>query len=314
MLKHKHSEGEKEGNSERWLLTYSDMITLLLALFIILYSMSTIDAKKMAKVSENFANALGNGTTVSNKTGTGKTGTGTGTGKGGTGATGTGKGNGTGTGTGTSSGTGKGNAVGLQKDVLDEVYDVLKDYVDKNHLENQIGLDDTDTYVRIHLKDVLMFIPDSPNMLPASQPVLKEIEQAMSQVYDRVDHITISGNTADVGEHTTASDQVSWRLSTERAVTVLNAMIGYGLQEEKLSIEGYAHFNPVASNNNEIGRAKNRRVEITIYKYPSTTSKPASSTASSAATSANSTSSAESTASSTASSSASSASSTTSSK
>jgi len=130
-----------------------------------------------------------------------------------------------------------------------------------------------------------MFIPDSATMLPASEPALKEIEQAIEQVYSRVDHITFSGNTADVGEHTTASDQVSWRLSTERAVTVLTAMVGYGMDEDKISIEGYAHFNPVASNNNEAGRAKNRRVEITIYKYPTanSTTKVTSSTASKAA-------------------------------
>jgi chemotaxis protein MotB len=277
MLKHKNSDSEKEGNNDRWLLTYSDMITLLLALFIILYSMSTIDAKKMAKISENFANALNNGTTISTKTGTG---------------TGTGNGNGKGTGSGPGLGTGKGpgtggSGTGIEQDALDEIYSILTNYVDKNHLQNQIGLDNTDSYVRIHLKDVLMFVPDSATMLPDSQPALKEIEAAITQVYNRVDHVTISGNTADVGPHTTAGDQVSWRLSTERAVTVLNAMVGYGLQEEKLSIEGYAHFNPVASNNNEVGRAQNRRVEITIYKYPTTNSasKTTSSTAASSAAS-----------------------------
>jgi chemotaxis protein MotB len=267
MIKHKGEESEKEGNNDRWLLTYSDMITLLLALFIILYSMSTIDAKKMAKVAEQFSNALGTGTTVTaGKTSVSKAGT-TGTGKAAGGAS-----------------SGASGAV-AQQDALDEVYSTLSAYVDKNGLQNSIGLDNTDNYVRIHLKDVLMFVPDSANMLPASQPALKEIEGAITQVYDRVDHITISGNTADVGEHTTASDQVSWRLSTDRAVTVLNAMVGFGLQEDKLSIEGYAHFNPIASNNNEIGRAQNRRVEITIYKYPAALNKSAGSTTSSASSS-----------------------------
>lgn len=244
MLKRKKHEPEKEANNERWLLTYSDMITLLLALFIILYSMSTIDAKKTAQVAQQFANALGTGTSA----GTG------GTGKGGTGGSGT--------------GTGTGNGTGAQMDALDQVYDILQKYVDKNNLQSSINLDNTDNYVKIHLNNVLMFKPDSAEMLPASKPVLKEIAGAISQVYSRVDHITISGHTADTGERSLATDQVSWRLSTERAVTVLTSLVGDGMQEDKLSIEGYGYFNPVASNNNEAGRAKNRRVEITIYKYP----------------------------------------------
>lgn len=245
MLKHKKEAPEKEGNNDRWLLTYSDMITLLLALFCILYSMSTVDAKKTAKVAQQFANALGTGTSA---------------------GTGTGKGSGSGSGTGT--GTGKGGGTGTQMDALDQVYDILQKYVDKNNLQSSIDLDNTDNYVKIHLNNVLMFKPDSAEMLPASQPVLKEIAGAISQVYDRVDHITISGHTADTGERSLATDQVSWRLSTERAVTVLTSLVGDGMQEDKLSIEGYGYFNPVASNNNETGRAKNRRVEITIYKYP----------------------------------------------
>ncbi|WP_312695178.1 OmpA/MotB family protein [Caproiciproducens sp.] len=259
--KHIGAEGhDEEENSERWLLTYSDMITLLLALFIILYSMSTIDAKKVAKMAENFSTSLNNGTTTSATAGA-KTGTGTGSG------------NGTGTGTGTGNGTGTGTGNGVPMDALDEIYGVLQDYVTKNNLQNQVGLVNTDTYVKIHLKDTLMFVPDSARMLPASEPVLHEIEGALSKVYNRIDYITISGHTADVGEHTIASDQVSWRLSTERALTVMNSFVGYGLTEDKLSIEGFAHFSPIASNQTEAGRAKNRRVEITVVKNPVNKSK-----------------------------------------
>ncbi len=240
----KRQETGTPEDSGRWLLTYSDMITLLLALFMILYSMSTIDAKKFAQIAESASYNLGTGQ-----------GTGTGTGTGAGGAAGTGKG--------TASGK-----LGTQVDALDEVYGILSAYVEQNHLEDQIGLVNTNTYVKIHLKDKLMFVADSSRMLPESEPVVKEVEGAIAKVYDRVDHITFSGHTADVGPHTPAADQVSWRLSTERAVTVLNEMIGYGLPQDKVSIEGYAHFSPVANNNNEEGRAKNRRVEITIYKNP----------------------------------------------
>ncbi len=242
MPNHKRSsEGEEhDEGGERWLLTYSDMITLLLALFIILYSMSTIDAKKVAKMAENFSNALHTSSTSSTIVKT----------------------------TGTANGTNKTTGAVVTTDALDEVYTILEDYVNKNNLQNQVGLVNSDTYVKIHLKDTLMFVPDSAQMLPASTPVLKEIERAIAQVYGRVDSITISGHTADVGEHTVASDQVSWRLSTERAITVMNSFVGYGLTEDKLSIEGFAHFSPIASNNTPEGRAQNRRVEITIVKNP----------------------------------------------
>ena len=258
----KAPEAPKKENNERWLLTYSDMITLLLALFIILYSMSTINEKKLEEIAKNFHAALNN----------------TGTSQG----AGTGAGNGnalsvkssssaavsSGAGAGTVNGAGK---VAADK-ALDAVFNTLQNYIKQNHLEDQIGLENTSTYIQIHLKDMVMFEPNSPDMLASSQPIMKEIEEAISGVYAYVDHITISGHTADVVVHSTQSDQISWKLSTDRAVTVLNSMIGYGLKQDKLSIQGYSHFMPVASNDTEEGQAKNRRVEITIYKEPASTS------------------------------------------
>ena len=51
-------EEEHSSSSERWLLTYSDMITLLLALFIIMYGMSAVDSTKVQNLSKEFEQVL----------------------------------------------------------------------------------------------------------------------------------------------------------------------------------------------------------------------------------------------------------------
>ncbi|MCI1955096.1 MAG: flagellar motor protein MotB [Oscillospiraceae bacterium] len=246
-------------NGSRWFLTYSDMITLLLALFIMLYSMSSINEKKYEAIAKSIRYAFNGGT-----------GTGTGTG----GGTGSGLpivvGNASSAASGSTS-SGKSPAVaGHSSDALSEIFDALSDYIQQNHLENEIGLENTGTYVQIHLKDVVLFNPNSAKMLSSSEPIMKEIEAALAKVYGRVDHITISGHTADVVVDPVHSDELSWQLSTDRAVTVLNELIRYGLSENKLSIQGYAHYDPIATNSTTEGQAKNRRVEITVFKNPTT--------------------------------------------
>lgn len=242
MSKHRKEHHEEEENAERWLLTYSDLITLLLALFIILYSIAQVDAQKFNAVAEQFREQMGSSTASSvqmdvpleldvlNQGDSGKQVEGTG--------------------------------------ALSQIYNALNSYIAQNNLQDQIQLISTDNYVRIHIKDSLMFQPDSAKLLSDNTPIFQTIEGAIEKVYDSVDYITFSGHTADVGNNTLLSDQTSWRLSTERAITVLNLFISYGLQQSKLSIQGFAHFMPLADNSTEAGRAQNRRVEITIYKYP----------------------------------------------
>lgn len=243
--KPKHDDDNEEKSNERWLLTYSDMITLLLALFIILYSMSQVETKKFQAIADQFGNVFH-----------------------------------------TSKASAKGSAgsfdpnasydwddaaipVVVVQDPLTEIYNELSDYVEKNDLEDQISLENAETYVRIRIQGVLMFYPDSPKMLESSQVVIKNIAGALIDVYDKVDHITITGHTADVGEHTAYNDAVSWNLSANRADSVRKALVSCGLKEDKLSLEGYGHYRPVAPNDTEANRAKNRRAEITVYKYSS---------------------------------------------
>lgn len=254
---------EEEGheNGERWLLTYADMITLLLALFIILYTMSSLDLKKFEEMAKNLGNAFN------------PIGTGTGNG------TGNGKGNGNGTGTGTGDGTGETDGAESETaaqagvvppakplDGLEEIYTELNSYIEQNELDSSITLEKTASYVKVRLKDKVLFYADQAVMTDGSKPILKEIEKALSRVYSKIDTITISGHTASTTGDTMTSNDFAWQLSSDRAVTVLNYLTSMGLPENKLSIEGYSHFRPVAPNNSEENRAKNRRVEITITK------------------------------------------------
>lgn len=241
--------GESPSNGGRWFLTYSDMITLLLALFIVLYSMASANEKKYHQLVSGFHAALN--TASAAETGEKKAGDAAGSASGGQGV------------------VLKAGQKIVNMDALDQVYQSLNGYISKNHLQDQISLTKSGEYVQVHMKDVVMFQPNTADMLPGSKPIMREMEEALAAVYDRVDHITISGHTANVVVNSTRSDQISWMLSTQRAVTVLNSLLDYGLRGDKLSVQGYAHYAPIADNSTEEGRAKNRRVEITIYKNPS---------------------------------------------
>lgn len=213
------TEDEKKDNSERWLLTYSDMITLLLALFIILYGMSSLNTGKFEDMSKGLQKALNN-----------------------EGA----------------------QMAGPEAGSLNDVYQTLNQYISSNDLTKVMNLSYTGNSVTIHLKDTILFTPGTAHLQPDSGPVLQAITNAVKTVYDNVTHITITGNTADLGHRDAANEADSWQLSVDRAVSVLNQMSDLGLAPDKLSIEGRSHYNPIASNDTEEGRAQNRRVEITI--------------------------------------------------
>lgn len=212
-------EDEKKDNSDRWLLTYSDMITLLLALFIILYGMSSLNTGKFDDMSKGLQKALNNQSA---------------------------------------------QAAGPTAGTLDDVYQTLNQYISTNDLAQVMNLSYTGNSVTIHLKDTILFTPGTARLQPGSVPLLQEITNAVKTVYDNVNHITITGNTADLGHRDAANEADSWQLSVDRAVSVLNQMSSMGLAPDKLSIEGNSHYNPIASNDTEDGRAQNRRVEITI--------------------------------------------------
>lgn len=227
----KHLEEEKKGDGERWLLTYSDLITLLLALFIIMYGMSSDDSAKLKNMSEALSQAFNGKQTEAVQQ--------------------------------PQAAANMQNAA-ANADPVNSIYAQLNGYIVDKGLEDEVDMVKSDHSISIRLRDSLLFRGNSAVMNPDSVNTLEKVSDIIEQVYDKVNHVTITGNTADLGNRDAANEADSWQLSVDRAVKVLTVLTADGLKPDKLSIEGNSHYNPVSSNESAAGRAANRRVEITI--------------------------------------------------
>ena len=117
-----------------------------------------------------------------------------------------------------------------------------------------------DIPVRVGTKVVLHnlhFATNKTVILPESEGALEELSAFMRE-HPTVS-ILITGHTDNVG-----SDQANQRLSEGRANAVRDALIERGVQAERIEAEGKGESEPIADNDTEEGRAKNRRVEFTI--------------------------------------------------
>jgi outer membrane protein OmpA-like peptidoglycan-associated protein len=73
--------------------------------------------------------------------------------------------------------------------------------------------------------------------------------------------IEVYGHTDNLG-----SEEYNLELSLKRAVNVVTYLVEYGIASDRLSYKGFGHSSPIADNNTEKGRKKNRRVEFYIVK------------------------------------------------
>jgi chemotaxis protein MotB len=117
------------------------------------------------------------------------------------------------------------------------------------------------------LTDKLLFQSGQDELLPASYPLLNEVATLIN--LDKDDHpVVVEGYTDDVPIRNSAF-QSNWWLSTARANNVNQYLLGRGVPSERMSVAGYGSEHAVASNATPGGRSQNRRVEIVFQrKYP----------------------------------------------
>ena len=241
MARKKSGEAEKD-NAERWLLTYADMITLLLAYFIVMYASSATDTAKAKAVTmemiKRFGVLKGSASLMDGKGGTART-----------------------------SYTflaGQGD----QEIEVEAMEEVLKKRLGERYgeggLANTVVFGKSERGLVIHLlTDKLLFRVGEAKLLNPVKGILHEIAEVIKTTDKQ---IVIEGHTCDLpikdGRY-----RDNWELSTARAVSVCEHLIkSEKISPKRLSVAGYGQYRPLVPNDDENRRKLNRRVDIIIVK------------------------------------------------
>ncbi|ADZ85612.1 flagellar motor protein MotB [Cellulosilyticum lentocellum] len=221
----------KKENSERWLLTYSDLITLLMIFFVVMYSMSNVDSKKYEELAGSLSNSLGilqGGVGMSNA-----------------------------------------NAAGTDSSIpfhqtisaSQEIQTKLKDYLETHDLTEQVSLHVEPQGLTLSFDDNILFDSGKADIQSAYKKNLLEICDILKTF---TNDVVVEGHTDNLPIHTSQFSS-NWELASIRAINVVHLFIDEGkLPASKLSAISYGEYRPIASNDTPEGRAKNRRIDIIL--------------------------------------------------
>ncbi len=144
-------------------------------------------------------------------------------------------------------------AIARRQEKLTKYYHMLKDNLgDKAKL--------TPKGIKITLEDELLFPAASAGLTPGGRKLLDKISTMLKQTNL---YIRVEGHTDNL-PIATRQFPSNWELSTARAVNVVKYLMKKNIDPQRLSAAGYGAVKPVAPNSTWAGRAKNRRVEIVL--------------------------------------------------
>jgi chemotaxis protein MotB len=124
----------------------------------------------------------------------------------------------------------------------------------------------------ISLREVGFYESGSSTIRPSARDAVDRLAHVLKQ---RTESMRIEGHTDNVPIHN-ARFASNWELSTDRASDLIKLLITrYDFSPVRLSAAGYAEFHPVASNDTPEGRARNRRVDIVVLNPPAHEQVPA---------------------------------------
>mgnify|MGYP001469464393 CR=1 FL=1 len=249
----------EEHIDETWLIPYSDLLTLLLALFIVLFASSIIDEGKLNTISRSFNIAFNNGlgffkgssyidlpediSNIKQK---------------------------------------DTNVQDRAKDVdendvksylaqmieqetrqLSELKDKLDAYIQENGLSSQLETTLNSRQLLITFRDTALFDSASADLKPEAEKLARSIGEMLAQYPEY--EIMVSGHTDNVPINT-ARFPSNWELSASRALNFMKILLESDISPERISSVGYGEYRPIASNDTVEGRAANRRVEVSIVR------------------------------------------------
>ena len=265
MAKRKPEEPKK--GAPAWQCTFGDLMNLLLCFFVLLFSMSTVDAKKFEMIAASFsetfsifdagATAIGEGVLISNGVSqlneldeyinsTGKT---------------------------AESDTevnelDEFEAMAAQMEeakmaASEELAEKVQEAVSESSMDKDIDITFTSQYVQLTLKGSILFDSGNAELKKEAMPIVQKVGVILERYAEST--IEVEGHTDNVPINTAKypSNDV---LSSYRALAMFDYLVeNTSLDPAKLKHSGRGEYMPVADNSTPEGRAKNRRIEIKIY-------------------------------------------------
>lgn len=145
----------------------------------------------------------------------------------------------------------------------EQMYDEISEKVESYKIEDNISMDYNSQYVLLDLNGALLFDQGKAELRDDAETFMKKITSILQRYKDCV--VEVEGHTDNVPIHNSVY-QSNRYLSTARATKVYEYIVdNSSLLDSNLKVAGYGESRPVASNDTEEGRAKNRRVTIKIY-------------------------------------------------
>jgi chemotaxis protein MotB len=253
--KDRHSDHE-EHIDETWLIPYADLLTLLLALFIVLFASSSVDAQKFESLAQSFNSALSGGAGVFDY------------------ATFIPIGD-------TVQDRGKDSVDGDEKkrtkeeqelqekikqetEQLENLKEKIDQYIVENKLTTQLTTELNSFQLLLRISDNALFPPGIATLKSEAQNLAVAISD-MLVAYPQYE-IIVSGHTDDVPINTTEFKD-NWVLSWKRSYNFMDILLSNkNLDPSRFSPVGFGEYRPIATNTTVEGRAANRRVEVSIIR------------------------------------------------
>jgi len=241
---------KEEGNTQEWLNTYADMVTLLLTFFVMLFACSNLDETKIQyfvqafQMRGKFINSIvdkpnDNQTDIDG---------------------------------GNVDELNQGGGEGEMPQSYDELYQYLSDYIESNDLADMVSVQNGAAYFILTFNSQVFFDGDSSWLKPEGREILDDVSPMLRAMDKYIRTLTVTGHTS-VG----SSNISDWTLSVNRAASVLNYLdVEVGTNEDtgrkqvlpsnKYRAEGNGNATPAYPNDTAENRQKNRRVEIRMLK------------------------------------------------
>ena len=222
------SKAAVRGGHDRWLVSYADFVTLLLAFFTTLYAASTLDASKVAPLNASLQDAFAAESPAAPST---------------------------------SHSTAAQAATSTSS--LDDLKRRLETELAQDVLNHNADVSVDPRGLVVSMPDDAAFPVGSTDVSPAALGMIGKIADTIRTTPNP---IRIEGHTDDVPIKTSRYGS-NWELSTARAAAVVAYLIqDVGVTPARLSAAGYGEFHPRVPNDSPLNRARNRRIDIIILE------------------------------------------------